>query len=43
MQHEGLIGLLKQLKLNAMAEQWEEIVVDGIRRKRGLWIFWNGC
>lgn len=35
MQHERLVGLLKTLKLGAMAEQWDEIVVDGIRRKRG--------
>lgn len=35
MQHERLVGLLKELKLGAMAEQWDEIVVDGIRRKRG--------
>ncbi|WP_234395964.1 ATP-binding protein, partial [Neisseria wadsworthii] len=35
MQHERLAGLLKELKLGAMAEQWDEIVVDGIRRKRG--------
>ena len=35
MQHEHLVGLLKELKLGAMSEQWDEIVVDGIRRKRG--------
>ncbi|MFC3875565.1 hypothetical protein [Neisseria musculi] len=35
MQHERLVGLLKELKLGAMAEQWDEIVMDGIRRKRG--------
>lgn len=34
MQHEQFIGLAKALKLSAMAEQWDEIVVDGIRRKR---------
>ena len=34
MQHEHVVRLLKELKLGAMSEQWDEIVVEGIRRKR---------
>ncbi len=35
MQRHECIAALEQLKLNAMAESWDEIVTDGIRRKRG--------
>ena len=34
MQRDEFMELLGQLKLNAMMESWDEIVVDGIRRKR---------
>lgn len=34
MQRDEFMVLLGQLKLNAMMESWDEIVVDGIRRKR---------
>lgn len=34
MQRHECIELLKQLKLNAMADSFDEIVTDGIRRKR---------
>lgn len=33
MQRNEYIAALEQLKLNAMAEHWDEIVTDGIRRK----------
>ncbi len=31
MQRDELMVLLGQLKLNAMMENWDEIMVDGIR------------
>lgn len=34
MQRQEYIDALQQLKLNAMAQHWDEIVTDGIRRKR---------
>ncbi|QNT59548.1 istB-like ATP binding family protein [Neisseria musculi] len=34
MQRAEYIAALEQLKLSAMAEHWDEIVTDGIRRKR---------
>ncbi len=34
MQRDEFMALLSQLKLNAMLESWDDIVVDGIRRKR---------
>ena len=34
MQRDEFMVLLGQLKLNVMMESWDEIVVDGIRRKR---------
>ncbi|RPD86895.1 transposase [Neisseria weixii] len=34
MQRNEYIAALEQLKLNAVAEHWDEIVTDGIRRKR---------
>ena len=34
MQRHECIEILKQLKLNAIVENWDEIVTDGIRRKR---------
>ena len=34
MQRHECIALLEQLKLGAMAEAWDEIVTDGIARKR---------
>lgn len=34
MQRHECIAILEQLKLQAMLEQWDEIVTEGIRRKR---------
>ena len=34
MQRHEYIEALTQLKLSAMAEHWDDIVTDGIRRKR---------
>lgn len=34
MQRHECIELLEQLKLNGMAEAWDDVVTDGIRRKR---------
>ena len=34
MQRHECIALLEQLKLGAMAEAWDEVVTDGIARKR---------
>ena len=34
MQRHECIALLAELKLGAMAEAWDEIVTDGIARKR---------
>lgn len=34
MQRDEFLNVLAQLKLNAMLESWDDIVIDGIRRKR---------
>lgn len=34
MQRHECIELLEQLKLTGMAEAWDDVVTDGIRRKR---------
>ena len=36
MQRHECISILEQLKLQAMLEQWDEIVTEGIRRKRPI-------
>lgn len=34
MERHDCIEILKQLKLTAMAESFDDVVIDGIRRKR---------